>query len=230
MAVCFAIPTAASFATAARCLNAWKARGYRTAFIYERSDLAALPADHRVQQVRHGGYAASVNRLIASVLKAMPDCSIVVTGGDDTFPVTGLTAPELETQFFARFPDSLGVMQPTGDPWCGSRGPDGRRSNEISAQSPWLGRAFCERAYQGHGPYWPQYFHYFADTELQAVAERLKVFWQRPEIADYHDNWKRRGAPRPKYLYEARQRRTNDEDLFLARRAGGFPGHQLRKR
>jgi hypothetical protein len=227
MAVVFAIPTAGRFEMVDRCMCAWKARGYRTAIIFERQDLARVRAGRRVMQERHLGYGVSLNRLIATVLAEMSDCTAIVTGGDDTFPVETVDAAELERQFLERFPDTLGVMQPTGDDWCGSYGEDGRRSNEISAQSPWLGRAFCERAYRGSGPYWPGYYHFYADTELQAVAERLEIFWQRPDIADFHNNWKRHGHVRPKHLYEARRRWAADQALFLSRRENGFPGHEL---
>ena len=123
---------------------------------------------------------------------------------------------------------TFGVMQPTGDPWSDHQG----RIIERIAGSPWLGREWCRRAYAGKGPLWPEYTHCFADEELQLVAQRYGVFWQRPDLTQHHDNWARaRGNPadRPAFLDEANspEHWRKYQALFNKRKAAGFPGSEL---
>ncbi len=135
---------------------------------------------------------------------------------------------------------SFGVMQPTGDRWGETpthRDP-AMRSSYISrvAGSPWMGREFCLRVNQGNGPLWPEYFHMGCDEELQAIATRLGVFWQRPDLIHLHKHWGRaregeRLAPRermPKFLEKANSAEewNKYKKLFAERQAAGFPGSE----
>lgn len=122
---------------------------------------------------------------------------------------------------------TFGVMQPTGDPWSDHMG----RIIERIAGSPFLGREWCLRANQGAGPLWPEYTHCYADEELQNVATRLGVFWQRPDLTHAHQNWARAtGDARdmPAFLTEANspQHWAKYGALFRARKAAGFPGSE----
>jgi hypothetical protein len=122
---------------------------------------------------------------------------------------------------------TFGVMQPTGDRWGDDRGP----YIERVAGSPWMGREFCLRMYQGNGPLCEGYFHMGEDEELQAVASKLGAFWQRPDVIHYHNHWGRvRGdvADRPAFLDRANSavEWQKYRQLFAARQAAGFPGHE----
>lgn len=151
---------------------------------------------------------------------------------------------------------TLGVMQPTGDRWGHDRNThtpqltkDGRCSQcghpkdhyrhmmgayiDRVAGSPWMGREFCLRANQGKGPLWPGYYHMGCDEELQAVATRLGVFWQRPDLIHLHQHWGRGvgdamglTANMPDFLKRANSREewAKYKQLFLEREAAGFPG------
>jgi hypothetical protein len=88
----------------------------------------------------------------------------------------------------------------------------------------------------GQGPFWPEYFHMFDDAELQAVATRLGVFWQRRDLIHFHDHW---GRPRegeqmgradrmPNFLKQANSAENwnRSKSLFESRQAAGWPGSE----
>lgn len=128
---------------------------------------------------------------------------------------------------------TFGVMQPTGDRDFGdAQGP----YIDRVAGSPWLGREFCLRINQGNGPLWPGYFHMGVDEELQALAIKCGVFWQRPDLTHFHQHW---GRPRPgERMGQASRRpafldRANSAKEWIAykkllkeRQEAGFPGSE----
>lgn len=155
------------------------------------------------------------------------------------------------------------VMQPTGDRWGDHRNthpftprPGGNPALQLCSQcgraednvihsmgayidrvagSPWMGREFCKRVNQGKGPLWPGYFHMGCDEELQAVATRLGVFWQRPDLIHLHQHWGRgvgdamgSTANMPDFLTRANSREEwgKYKVLFAEREAAGFPGSE----
>jgi hypothetical protein len=126
----------------------------------------------------------------------------------------------------ARIYSTFGVMQPTGDLklWPGS-------AIDKFAGSPWMGREFCKRMYGGNGPMFDGYHHMFSDEELQEVAVKLGVFWQRPDLIHKHMHWGRPGVSRagiPDFLRNVNSPAHWNESkaLFTARKAAGFPGHE----
>jgi hypothetical protein len=159
-----------------------------------------------------------------------------------------------------RYPSTFGVMQPTGDRWgeglypnahAFEEGPPAnpnrcKRCNQPSggvnhcvganidrvAGSPWLGREWCLRANQGKGPLWPYFFHGYADETLQCVAQKLGVFWQRPDLTHLHQHWARpkpgqrigQVTDMPEFAKQANspeeEKRSKTE--FERLRAGGF--------
>lgn len=154
---------------------------------------------------------------------------------------------------------TFGVMQCTGDRWGDQRNThvpqimkDGRCSVcgqpknaakhlqgayiDRVAGSPWMGREFCLRVNQGRGPLWPEYFHMGVDEELQAVATRMRVFWQRPDLIHLHKHWGRGPSDKPgsaANMPEFLKRANSVEEwhkykkLFAEREAAGFPGSEL---
>jgi hypothetical protein len=96
-----------------------------------------------------------------------------------------------------------------------------------------MGREFCRRMYHGSGPMYNGYYHNFADEELQNVAQKLGVFWQRRDLIQEHRHWARpRGDVRdmPEWAQKINDPRLSDWDkskaLFAVRKAGGFPGSE----
>ena len=221
--------------------------------------LDAVPGQRLADYVRvddYRGYAVSVNTVALDVLKTIdPSCDWIVTGGDDTEPDLNHAADEIAAQCSEHFGGTFGVCQPTGDRWgldrnahqfhalwnnplrcrvCGSMDEDAPKHMigayiDRVAGSPWLGREFCLRINQGRGPLWPEYWHMGEDEELQAVAIKYGVFWQRPDLTHLHNHWGREpGGQAPEFLKRANSSAEWDayKKLFRERRAAGFPGSE----
>ncbi len=246
MSVWLTIPSARPAAEANAMMQKWRAQGYRVALWRDPGAEPISCADLILDYADYPGYAQAVNQLVRDVLRIDSSCGWVVAGGDDTFPDPNKSADEIARECSGlfgrvRFPAAkfgsnevplctFGVMQPTGDPFAG-------RQIERICGSPWMGREFCERINQGRGPLWPEYTHMFVDDELQSVAQRLGILWQRPDLTHHHQHFARVGddanwavgrARMPPFLREANspQHWALFEALFKARREAGFPGHE----
>lgn len=248
MSVWYAIPSARPMAEAEPVLVKWIERGYKVILWRDPpSDLMpeidwARRLGMTINWGVYPGYARAVNWLCKSILERDPEAEWIVTGGDDVEPDPNKTANEIGAECKWHFhklwthPDwqtdpqsTFGVMQPTGDPW---RDVQGKIIDRI-AGSPWMGREFCRRMNGGQGPLWPEYTHCFEDEELQLVAQKLGVFWQRPDLTHLHHHWQRVDDSKhtgkvPAHLIEAHSRAHWDKfkALFEQRRAAGFPGHE----
>lgn len=240
MSVWFVIPSKRPPDELSICLNAWREMGYRIAIAREPGD--ALPADCTVDNTLlipvagYLGWARSTNLLVNRVMAQYADAQWFVAGGDDYFPDPAKSADaiagECEERFLCSpFHDAtFGVMQPTGDRWEERNGI--ARIDGI-AGSPWMGREFCRRMYNGTGPMFNGYYHNFADEELQVLCQTLDVFWQRRDLCQMHRHWARkRGdwADAPAWAYAINDPHRSDWDyskrLFNERKRYGFPGHE----
>ena len=241
---------------AEKCLSRWREMGYRV--ILQRDDGEASYAgfvggDAALQVRSYAGYAEAVNYLAHLVLENDPSCDWIVAAGDDMLPDPNKRADEIAqecSEWFGVRPDlpwdngesiskrmhcpresTFGVMQPTGDrDWGDRRGP----YCDFVAGSPWMGREWCQRINQGKGPLWPDYFHMGVDEELQAVAIKYGVFWQRPDLIHKHMNWGRPTKPgqrlvdvseMPDFLVKANSPKEWNEykRIFKERSEAGFP-------
>jgi hypothetical protein len=163
----------------------WSERGYGVALWRDEENKEPYP-----------GYAQAVNTLALTILERFPECDWIVTGGDDTLPDTSHTADEIADEctkvFTAKvYPDHIGdykstfgVMQPTGDRFAGG-------CIDRIAGSPWMGREWCLRANGGRGPLWPEFTHMFADEALKRSAEKMGVYWARPDLIHFHAHFQR---------------------------------------
>lgn len=216
LSIWFAIPSA-NRALAAITLPLWSERGYRVALQLDDGQTPPAKCDARICRP-YAGWPEAVNYL-ARWLVASEGADIVITGGDDVYPVRDRTAQEIGAEFRERFPDLCGLMQPEGDGFSG---------NGMAAVSPWIGSGWVRRAYGGAGPIFPGYWHYCSDTELCAVAEKCGRYWRRPELAQYHAHWTRSPEKRPyRHLASAQTAKGRDRELYLSRKAAGFPGAEL---
>lgn len=245
MSVWFCIPSARPAAEAEPVFEQWQRMGYRVAVL--RQGEAVKHTDIQISTPTYKGWARSINKLVKTILKHDEDVDWVVSGGDDTLPDPDHTEEEIAAQCEDYFEEpggvkdgtrswinaTFGVMQPTGDRWgVGEHAPD-RTSAYIDrvAGSPWLGREFCRRMYGGKGPMFEGYKHMFADEELQAVATKLGVFWQRPDLTQRHNHWARpRGnrADMPGFAADINspQHWQESKALFEQRKAAGWPGSE----
>jgi hypothetical protein len=226
MSVWYAVPSARPLADVKRCCDAWLDMGYRVMLQRDPGHSVESLQYVSVVQRPYLGYSEAVNFLSRHVVGTDKWADWIVTGGDDTYPDQTKPAGGIGNECWEHFNGTFGVMQPTGDPWEGSN---------ISAicGSPWMGREFCRRMNGGAGPMWPEYFHMFNDEELQLVALKLGVLWQRPDLTHRHEHWARRGNETvaegmPAFLERANSRENWDKmkALFEQRKAAGFPGHE----
>ncbi len=242
-------------------VSIWKELGYGVALW---RDPGAVPVDcDFLVEAEYPGYASAVNQLIREVMGIDPTCNWVIAAGDDTTPDPTLTPGEIAVQLTEHFAGTFGVCQFTADRWginpkahafvpltpgceecycrqCG-RGKiapihlTGAYIDRV-AGSPWIGREFARRMYQGTGPYFPGYEHMYVDEELQLVAQKLGVFWQRPDLTHRHNHWGRGGNdteilsdPKiPEHLekWNTAEHWRESKALFTSRKAAGFPGYE----
>lgn len=197
-------------------LAKWKARGYRTAVLVDGETPAPANADVVHREPIYKGYGWANNLLV----ELLPGADIYVFGGHDIDPDPDHDPQAIGRECIAKFGGTFFVMQPTGDPWID-------HCIRHFCGSPWIGREFAKRAYGGRGPYWPEYFHYYDDTELQNIAIRERCFWQREDLSQVHSHWSKSQLERPEYLIKTQPRVASSRELFGRRRAAGFPGSKF---
>lgn len=229
MSVWYAIPSARPAAEVQVCVEAWRSMGYKVALLRDEGCFD-VEADLLSSILPYPGYATAVNELARLILASDPEADWIVTGGDDTFPDPVKRANEIAEECREYFGWTFGVMQPTGDRFAGG-------SIDRIAGSPWIGREFCERMYGGNGPLYSGYDHMFVDEELLCVAERLGVYWRRPDLVQRHDHFMRaskdlnspavkRDPPPHLVRWNTPEHWRKSEALFKNRKATGFPGHE----
>ncbi len=212
--VWYAIPSA-SVERCRRNLPSWRERGYRVA-VLQNQERGDIPADLVVWSDTYPGWSESINVLHREIVPA--DAPLIVSGGDDMLPDPDHTAQELAAQFFERFPDGFGVMQPHGDEFGFARHYCG---------SPWLGRAWCRTMYRGRGPMCGLYHHNWGDVELYWVSRCYDALWERPDLTQYHAHFRRVGEDAPAWWQHNVQRHDlRDVRLFIQRSYVRFPGHE----
>lgn len=235
------IPSARPVDEVNACMDKWREMGYKIALwrdapaIHGPSDPNHFLAtdqprcDFLIEAPVWRGYPVAVNALMKAVFAMDPECDWCVCAGDDTTPDPVLTADTIAIQCSAHFNGSFGIMQATGDPWRDVQG----RMIERIAGSPFTGREWARRAYQGNGPISELYRHCFNDEELQCVAIKYGVFWQRPDLTHHHENWARKDGATyendmPEFLREANSAEhwQKYKAIFTERKSKGFPGSE----
>lgn len=217
MSIWYLCPSARPKEEAEKCFQAWLDFGVQVMILRQ-----GVPLDLPISQYKVGfyaGWAVSNNHLIRTAMQADSRSNWFILGGDDYYPDLTKNAHQVMMECQEHFGGTFGVMQPTGDRY-------GDGYIDTAAASPWIGLEFCQRVYNGRGPMFEDYYHLYADTELQKVAEIYGRFWQRQDIKQEHKHWSRYGNARPKYaedLYGHYQER--DKALYEARASANFPGH-----
>jgi hypothetical protein len=215
-----------------------KYRGYAEAVNQLVSQV--LAGDHKCQWIVTGGddvepdlnltadqIAMSCSRHFADV-HANPDCG----------PGVEVSVKSIRAALDVLRLSTFGVMQPTGDRWGADEDwamrayPDAPAYIDRICGSPWMGREFCLRINGGRGPLWSEYTHMFVDEELQNVAKRLGILWQRRDLIHYHRHWGRSANPSrddiPSFLAEVNSAAhwMASKELFETRLKAGFPGSE----
>ena len=248
MSVWYCIPSARPPEEAEQVLKLWRERGYKIALWLDSQSGHEPFVSHEGLYIVVGGvypgYAAAVNQLVRHVIATQPDAEWLVTGGDDIEPDANHSAEEIALscgRYFGTLHDvpnfqlsTFGVMQPTGDRYGADERHLGERGSAYIDRvcgSPWMGREFCRRMYGGRGPLFEGYFHMGEDEELQAVAQKLGVLWQRPDLIHFHRHWARKNKDRSDMLKFLERANSTEEwqkykQIFAERKAAGFPGHE----
>jgi hypothetical protein len=196
-----------------RAIKIWQAKGYNVAILTNTEDCASLRCQLHIASGRYSGYFRSANALAKAVLALDPDFRVLVCAADDMEPDPNLTADAIAEQYLTRFPSGFGVLQPTGDDLDGT---------DRICGSPWVGRAWIETAYGGHGPLCEDYTAFFGDEELLNVSKTLGALWQRPDLTQYHDHWSRKGrGAKTAYQEENNKHWAADKRTFERRVAEG---------
>lgn len=214
--VWFAIPSASVERCRAR-LPEWCERGYKVA-ILQNQERGEVPADLCVWSDTYPGWAESINILCANIVPKSAD--LVVSGGDDMLPEPTKSAQEMAREYFGRFPDGFGVMQPAGDGFMWGKNYCG---------SPWFARPFFESMYNGRGPMFGGYRHNWADYELYWVSRCIGCLWMREDVQQYHAHFSRDGVEEETPEWWTRNVADADRkdcELFLSRKYRFFPGHE----
>ena len=240
MSVWVVFPSKRSAGEAQLIIDKWHAMGYLVAIWRDAGDEFILADAGFSGQTEYPGYYECINRLARHVLKRYPETDWIVAAADDTEPDPNHRAEDIAREcgrYFGELHDqyrneygegggvtlgpwsTFGVMQPTGD----------GHGIETICGSPWLGREWCERAYGGVGPTWPFYKHMFGDQDLQEVAKKNGVLWQRPDLTHHHMHWSwQPGHRMPEFAAEVNSPAHWDKykRLFSDRQAAGFPGSE----
>lgn len=180
--VWYAIPSARPLPEAEACFALWRACGYAVAVW---RDAEPIPQGCNLVLVgKYPGYAQAINALCREILSRDPNVQWIVTGGDDTEPDQVHIPEQIAAECSRHFAGTFGIMQPTGDRFAGG-------SIDRIAGSPWIGRDWCQRANGGGGAFWPEFTHMFGDECLKRTAEKLGVYWMRPDLIQLHHHFMR---------------------------------------
>lgn len=218
----FVVFPSASTSRARAAVEKWKAMGYLTG-VYRDIGTTETCGSFLEWRGPYNGYWDACNHMANILVNGQEQATIVIFAADDIDPDPDRTCQELSSEFIDRFPDYFGVMQPCGD----RQGIDasGRPAAERICGSPWLGREWVKRAYQGRGATDARYFHFYGDESLYEVAKRAGVLWMRPDVVHYHRHWS--WGHEPQQQYQKRNSRDHwqkDKALFYDEKAAGFPG------
>ncbi len=259
MSVWYAIP---SIRPGGGTIPLWRAAGYNVAVLRQGEP---IECEVQIPTGEYKGWAPSVNILAKWVIEHDPSAEWIVSGGDDYEPDMEHSPEEIAERCRLWFlgkaggagmitkrdiwdatdryhaAETFGVMQPTGDRWGDdhqSRLMYGEHRGayiDRIAGSPWMGREWCKRAYQGNGPMWGGYKHMYADEDLKEVAEKFGVYWARRDLIQLHRHWGRKPAAEfatmldcPDFMqpYNTPQHWHESKKLFDERKAAGWPGSE----
>jgi hypothetical protein len=194
--------------------TAWRTLGFHVALLFDEGhEVVHAPVADIAVWEPYRGWAAAVNSLASRVFWRGAD--IMVTGGDDIWPDPHWDAQRLAERFAAEFPDFDGVAQPSGG---------NVHDTDTCCIAPLIGCGWWARHYRARGPFWPEYFHFWTDSELHDVAARDKRLALWPQVAWRHEHWFLRGTEPTPHLRIARSRNEQDREMYLARKAAAFPG------
>lgn len=201
-------------------LSKWTGRGYRVGLWVDSVPNSEV---HQFSELKiqgpYPGVWASWNILAHTACKLGADVCVLI--GDDMDPDPTKNAQEIANEFFDKFPDGFGVMQPCGD--LQGKDSTGTPAAARICGSPWVGRSWVQFAYGGSGPVSALYDAFYADEELKHYAEKMGRLWMRPDLSQFHRHWSWGHLPKRSYHERNQTKWLNDKALFERRQKAGFP-------
>lgn len=192
-----------------RVLPLWRQQGYKAA-VLQIGTPAELTADLTVRTPADAGQVANLNYLAERVIPK--SANLAVLANDHAGPDGVFTAQELAEQFFERFPNGFGVMQPSAE-----------LSDRFTAPTPFVGRAWIDSAYGGYGALHGGYRRWFG-AELCWAARALHAYWDRPDLAHHTVTGPGAMSAATRRDHVAEAEFLNDRIIFEQRVREGFAG------
>ncbi len=209
-------------------LEKWRKQGYKIALLTDGLSGHPVPeqewvlgaCDLLINCDEYPGVWQAWNILAQAARRLGAD--VCVLAGDDMDPDPNKDAETIAAEYLAHFPDGFGVMQPCGD----IQGDmiNGVPNSGRICGSPWVGKGWIRRSYQGRGPVNAMYSAFYADEELKLVAEKLGVLWMRPDLSQFHRHWSWGHLPRQEYHERNQARWAEDKGIFDAHVAHNLDG------
>lgn len=225
----FAVWPSALIDRAIDCARKWKSKGYEICVGLDESSRNELindnPFDVLAWIPNWRGYYREINSLVSQAFSAGADL-VTCIGDDMDPPIQG--AQYIAEQYFGKFPDGYGVLQPCGDPQGDLMLVPGhedlgplRNAGRICG-SPVFGRAWSVSGYKSGG-FCDGYSSFYGDEDLWNRALNLGVLWLDKETEHRHNHWSFGKTERQPYHLKAQLNWEKDKALFSRRRAEGFP-------
>ena len=202
--VVYVVFPTANYPRATATLEKWRDMGYHCAVHVDEPYGLLREVDININGLvmsysqPYEGYWASCNKVVSFLMDAMDDNLIVVLAADDMDPDPNKTAREIGREYFERFPDGEGLMQPTGD----KQGEiiNGKWASQRICGSPWFGRGWYDAGRFNGKPTPENFFHFYGDQLLYDVAKAEGLLWQRQDLKQMHHHWSfERGVEREAY-------------------------------
>jgi hypothetical protein len=213
----FAVPTANPEKCSAT-FKKWQEMGYLTAALVDGNTPFPRHMTFGLRAQIYKGWPTAVNALLKDLM-LNTGAEWFIAAGDDMAPDPNLRGEVIAAQCTEHFKGTLGVMQPTGDPWMVDA--SGRCAAERICGSPWLGREFIRRWNNGKGPFSEEYFHCYADEQLHDETLPNGFLWQRKDLSHWHHHPNRTGEKPPGYMQVANNHFRSDQAAFRRWQAAG---------
>lgn len=221
----FVVYPSADYDRGVSCARKWMEKGYEELIGLDSSpSYSAATPRHVILRAPFPGYYRTINWLVDQAFSYGAD--LVTCIGDDMEPPTQ-GAQFIAEQYFSKFPDGFGVMQPCGDPQGDLMVVKGfehlgplHNAGRICG-SPVFGRAWSTSGYK-HGGFHDGYRSFYGDEDLWNRAMNLGVLWLDRETMHLHNHWSWGKSVKQPYHDVAQKNWLDDQQLFLSRKAEGF--------
>lgn len=216
------------------CAKRWIEKGYEVLVQYDAPsgypEALAISVNRETPNILwkpkpFPGYYKSINAIVVQAFDLGAD--LVTCIGDDMDP-PAQGAQYIAEQYFNKFPDGFGVMQPCGDPQGDLMLVPGyehlgplHNAGRICG-SPVFGRAWSVSGY-ATGGFCERHTSFYGDECLWNRAMKLGVLWLDKETTHLHNHWSWGKSVKQPYHEVAQRNWLADKESFEKCRSEGFP-------